>query len=166
MDYEVKVIPEQKLAVINCKTPIQDLEIFLNILMEWVETEEIKADGDPFIVYFSPRHEVNQGDVVYDVSIPVKDDPDETDRIRVVDMIEDETDRIRVVDMIENKVLAGTHFGSNDTIMDTYAKLVEVAQANNYDIIGSPKEVLIKGFHNCDNPDEYITEIQLPIIEM
>ncbi len=153
MDYEVKVIPEQKLAVINCKTPIQDLEIFLNILMEWVETEEIKADGDPFIVYFSPRHEVNQGDVVYDVSIPVKDDPDETDRIRVVDMI-------------ENKVLAGTHFGSNDTIMDTYAKLVEVAQANNYDIIGSPKEVLIKGFHNCDNPDEYITEIQLPIIEM
>ena len=153
MDYEVKVIPEQKLAVINCKTPIQDLEIFLNILMEWVETEEIKADGDPFIVYFSPRHEVNQGDVVYDVSIPVKDDPDETDRIRVVDMI-------------ENKVLAGTHFGSNDTIMDTYAKLVEVAQTNNYDIIGSPKEVLIKGFHNCDNPDEYITEIQLPIIEM
>ncbi len=153
MDYEVKVIPEQKLAVINCKTPIQDLEIFLNILMEWVETEEIKADGDPFIVYFSPRHEVNQGDVVYDVSIPVKDDPDETDRIRVLDMI-------------ENKVLAGTHFGSNDTIMDTYAKLVEVAQANNYDIIGSPKEVLIKGFHNCDNPDEYITEIQLPIIEM
>ena len=153
MDYEVKVIPEQKLGVINCKTPIEDLEIFLNILLEWVEVEEIKTDGDPFIVYFSPRHEVNQGDVVYDVSIPLKDDPDETDRIRVVDMI-------------ENKVLAGTHFGSNDTIMDTYAKLVEVAQANNYDIIGSPKEVLIKGFHNCDNPDEYITEIQLPIIEM
>ena len=25
MDYEVKVIPEQKLGVINCKTPIGDL---------------------------------------------------------------------------------------------------------------------------------------------
>ena len=153
MESEVKVIPEQKLAVINCKTPIRDLEIFLNILMEWVETEEIKTDGDPFIVYFSPRHEVNQGDVVYDVSIPIKEDADETDRIRVVDMI-------------ENKVLAGTHFGSNDNIMDTYAELVEIAQANHYDIIGSPKEVLIRGFHNCDNPDDYITEIQLPIIEM
>ena len=153
MDYEVKVIPEQKLAVINCKTPIEDLEIFLNILMEWVETEEIMTDGDPFIVYFSPRHEVNQGDVVYDVSIPLKEDADETDRIRVVDMI-------------ENKVLAGTHFGPTDTIMDTYAELVKISQANHYDIIGSPKEVLIKGFHNCDNPDEYITEIQLPIIEM
>ena len=121
--------------------------------MDWVDTEEIVTDGDPFIVYFSPRHEVNQGDAVYDVSIPVKDDPDETDRIRVVDMI-------------ENKVLAGTHYGSTDTIMDTYAQLVEVAQENHYDIIGSPKEVLIKGLHNCDNEEEYITEIQLPIIEM
>ena len=153
MDYEVKVIPEQKLAVINCKTPIDDLEIFLNILMEWVETEEIETDGDPFIVYFSPRHEVNEGDVVYDVSIPIKEDAEETDRIRVVDMI-------------ENKVLAAKHFGSSESIMDTYAALVEVAQANHYDIIGSPKEVLIKGFYNCDNPEDYVTEIQLPIIEM
>ena len=68
--------------------------------------------------------------------------------------------------MIENKVLAGKHYGSTENIMDTYAELVEVAQSNNYDIIGSPKEVLIKSFHNCDNEDEFITEIQLPIIEM
>ena len=68
--------------------------------------------------------------------------------------------------MIENKVLAGKHYGPTDTILDTYAELVEVAQANHYDIIGSPKEVLIKGMHNCDNENDYITEIQLPIIEM
>ncbi len=153
MDYEVKVIPEQKLAVINCKTPKSDIGVFFSILMDWVDTEEIKTDGEPFIVYFSPRHEVDEGDVVYDVSIPVKDGPDETDRIRVVDMI-------------ENKVLAGTHYGSTDNIMDTYAELVEIAQKNHYDIIGSPKEVLIRGFHNCEDENEYITEIQLPIIEM
>lgn len=153
MDYEVKVIPEQKLGVINCKTPIGDLEVFLSMLMDWVDTEDIKTDGEPFIVYFSPRHEVNQGDVVYDVSIPLKQDAEETDRIRVVDMI-------------ENKVLAAKHFGPTDTIMDTYAGLVEVAQANNYDIIGSPKEVLIKGVYNCDDENDYVTEIQLPIIEM
>ena len=153
MDYEVKVIPEQKLGVINCKTPIEDLGIFLSMLMGWVDAEEIETDGEPFIVYFSPRHEVNQGDVVYDVSIAIKGDADETDRIRVVDMI-------------ENKVLAGKHFGPTDNIMDTYAELVEVAQKNHYDIIGSPKEVLIKGFHNCDNENDFITEIQLPIIEM
>ena len=153
MDYEVKVIPEQKLGVINCKTPIEDLGVFLSILMDCVDTEDIETDGDPFIVYFSPRHEVNQGDVVYDVSIPIKQDAEETDRIRVVDMI-------------ENKVLSGMHYGSTENIMDTYAELVEVAQSNNYDIIGSPKEVLIKNFYNCDDEKDFITEIQLPIIEM
>ena len=153
MDYEVKVIPEQKLGVINCKTPIEDLGIFLSMLMGWVDAEEIETEGEPFIVYFSPRHEVNQGDAVYDVSIAIKEDADGTEKIRVVDMI-------------ENKVLAGRHYGSTDSIMDTYAQLVEVAQENNYDIIGSPKEVLIKGIHNCDNEEDYITEIQLPIIEM
>ncbi|MGN0176409.1 MAG: GyrI-like domain-containing protein [Methanobrevibacter sp.] len=153
METEVKVIPEQKLAVINCKTPITDLEIFLSMLMGWVDAEEIETVGEPFIVYFSPRHQVNDGDVVYDVSIPIKEDANETDRIRVVDMI-------------SNKVLSGIHYGSNDNIMETYEKLVNIAQENHYDIIGSPKEVLIKNIHNCNDEKEYITEIQLPIIEM
>ena len=154
MDYELKVKQKQKWGVINCKTPIEDLEIFLSILLGWVDAEEIETEGEPFIVYYSPRHEVNQGDAVYDVGIVLKEDVDETDRIRVVDMV------------ISDTVLSGIHYGSTDNILDTYAKLVEVAQANNYDIIGSPKEILIKGIHNCDDENEYVTEIQLPIIEM
>lgn len=153
MESEVKVIPEQKLAVINYKGPIADLDILVSKLAGWVDAEDIEVDGELFVVYFSPRHEVNEGDAVYDVSIPIKDDADETDDIRVVDMI-------------EHKVLSGAHYGPADNIMDTYAKLVEIAEANNYDIIGSPKEVLIKSFYNCDDEADFITEIQLPIIEM
>lgn len=153
MESEVKVIPDQKLAVINYKGPIDDLGVLISKLSGWVETEEIEVEGEPFVVYFSPRHEVNDGDAVYDVSIAIKEDADEKDIIRVVDMI-------------EHKVLSGKHFGPTDNILDTYAELVEIAQANNYDIIGSPKEVLIKGFYNCDDEKEFITEIQLPIIEM
>ena len=153
MDYEVKVIPEQKLGVINYKGPITDLEILMAKLMGWVDAEEIETEGEPFVVYFSPRHEVNQGDAVFDVSIAIKEGADEKDMIRVVDMI-------------ENKVLAGKHYGPTENILDTYAELVDVAQENHYDIIGSPKEVLIKSFFNCDDENEFVTEIQLPIIEM
>ena len=153
MESEVKVIPEQKLGVINYKGPISDLEILVSKLMGWVDAEEIEYEGEPFVVYFSPRHEVNQGDAVYDVSLVIKEDADEKDMIRVVDMI-------------ENKVLSGIHYGSVDNIMDTYAELVEIAQANHYDIIGPPKEVLVKNFHNCDDENDFVTEIQLPIIEM
>ena len=153
MEHEIKIIPDQKLAVINYKGPIDDLDILVSKLMGWVEAEEVEADGEPFIIYFSPRHEVNDGDAVYDVGIAIKDDADEKDIIRVVDMV-------------EHKMLCGLHKGPTDNILDTYEKLVEVSQANNYDIIGSPKEVLVKSFHNCDNENEFITEIQLPIIEM
>ena len=153
MEHEVKVIPEQKLAVINYKGSISDLDILVSKLVGWAEAEDIEVEGEPFVVYFSPRHEVNDGDAVFDVSIVINEDADEKDIIRVVDMI-------------ENKVLAGKHYGPVDNIMDTYAELVEIAQANHYDIIGSPKEVLIKSFHNCDDENDYVTEIQLPIIEM
>ena len=153
MESEVKVIPEQKLGVINYKGPIEDLDILVSKLMGWVDAEEIDYEGEPFIVYFSPRHEVNDGDAVFDVSIVIKEDAEEKDIIRVVDMI-------------EHKVLSGVHYGSVDNILDTYAELVDVAQKNHYDIIGSPKEVLIKGFHNCDNEEDFVTESQLPIIEM
>ena len=129
------------------------MDILVSKLMGWVEAEEVEADGEPFIIYFSPRHEVNDGDAVYDVGIVIKEDADEKDIIRVVDMV-------------EHKMLCGLHKGPTDNILDTYEKLVEVSQANNYDIIGSPKEVLVKSFHNCDNENEFITEIQLPIIEM
>ena len=73
---------------------------------------------------------------------------------------------IRVVDMVEHKVLSGSHKGPTDNILDSYADLVDVAQENNYDIIGSPKEIFIKSFYNCDDEKEFLTEIQLPIIEM
>lgn len=153
MEHEVKVIPDEKLAVINYKGPIEDLDILVSKIMDWVESEEIEVLSEPFIVYYSPRHEVNQGDAVFDVGIVLKDDADEKDIIRVVDMV-------------EHKVLSGIHEGSADSIMDSYAELVDIAQKNNYDIIGSPKEVLIKSFYNWDNEEEFLTEIQLPIIEM
>ena len=154
MEHEIKIIPDQKLAVINYKGPITDLELLISKLADWVDSEDIVTVGEPFAVYYSQRYEVNEGDAVYDVGIVIDDD-------NAVD-----TDMIRVVDMVEHKMLCGIHEGSADNILETYAELVDISQAKNYDIIGSPKEVFIKGFHNCDNEDEFITEIQLPIIEM
>ncbi|SDA43334.1 GyrI-like domain-containing protein [Methanobrevibacter millerae] len=153
MEYEVKVIPDQTIAVINYKGPIEDLEILVSKLMGWAEAEELEVLSDPFVVYYSQRYEVNEGDAVFDVGIVLGEEADEKDIIRVVDMV-------------EHKVLSGIHEGATDNIMESYAELVEIAEANNYDIIGSPKEVFVKSVFNHDNEDEYITEIQLPIIEM
>ena len=153
MQIQDKIIPDQKIAVINYKGPISDLEVLLSKLMDWVETEEIKTIGEPFIIYYSPRHSVNQGDAVFDVGIAIEG-------------YAQAKDIIKTADLFEHGVLSGIHEGSIDNILDSYDTMVKVAQENNYDIIGSPTEVLVKNIHNADSEEEYITEIRLPIIKM
>lgn len=155
MECEEKQIPDQKLAVINYKGSIEDMDVLVAKLMGWVEEEEIKVVGEPFIIYYSPRHEVGNGeDVVFDVGIVLDDEEDSV-----------KTELIRIVDLFEHKVLAGVHKGNTDSIMDTYEKIVDFSIENGYDIIGSPTELLIKSKYNEDEVDNYLTEIQVPIIK-
>ncbi|WP_303247365.1 GyrI-like domain-containing protein [uncultured Methanobrevibacter sp.] len=155
MECEEKQIPDQKLAVINYKGPIEDMDVLVAKLMGWVEEEEINVSGEPFIIYYSPRHEVGNGDdVVFDVGIVLDEEEDPA-----------KTDLIRIVDLFEHNVLTGVHKGNTDSIMDTYEKIVDYSIANGYDIIGSPTEILIKSKYNEDEVDNYLTEIQVPIIK-
>ena len=71
-----------------------------------------------------------------------------------------------VIDDLEKRGVEWVFIGSVDNILDSYDTMVKVAQENNYDIIGSPTEVLVKNIHNADSEEEYITEIRLPIIKM
>ncbi|MDL2246796.1 GyrI-like domain-containing protein [Methanobrevibacter sp. OttesenSCG-928-K11] len=153
MEIVDKVIPDQKLAVINYKGPIVDMDVLIAKLMGWVEAENVKTDGDPFIIYYSPRSSIDEEETVYDIGVPIEGDPDGTDLIKIVDML-------------EHNVLSGRHEGNQDNILKSYEKMVDMAQKNNFDIIGSPKEVLIKSRYDVDSDDELITEIQLPIIKM
>ena len=155
MKFEEKHIPDQKLAVINYKGPIEDMDILVAKLMGWVEEKEITVSGEPFIIYYSPRHEVGKrDDVVFDVGIVLGPDEDPI-----------KTDLIRIVDLFEHNVLAGFHEGSTDSIMDTYEKIVDFSVANGYDIIGSPTEILIRSKYNEDDENLYLTEIRVPIIK-
>ena len=59
MEHEVKVIPNQKLAIINYKGPIEDLEVLISKLIGWAEAEELEVISDPFVVYYSQRYFVS-----------------------------------------------------------------------------------------------------------
>ena len=153
MDFETKKIPDQKLAVINFKGPIEDMDVLVAKLMGWVESEDVQTEGQPFIIYYSPRHQVTQGDAVFDVGIVVGEDTESYGE-----------DLIRIVDLFEHEVLSGIHEGGYENIMGSYEELVDYAQDNGLDIIGSPKEILIKSKYDGEDSKNYVTEIQLPII--
>lgn len=155
MEIIEKTIEDQKVAIMNYKGSLNDMEVLIGKLSGWVEVEEIETIGDLFAIFYNNPRTVKENEVVYDVGIPINPDLDP-----------DETEEIRIVNIIEHKVLSGIHYGSTDNIQETYNTMAEYSVENKYDIIGSPKEVYIKNKFEVENEDEMITEIQLPVIKM
>ena len=155
MEIVEKTIKDQKVAIMNYKGSLNDMEVLIGKLTGWVEVEEIETIGNLFAIFYNNPRTAKENEVVYDVGIPI--DPD---------LDPDETEEIRIVNIIEHKVLSGIHKGSLDNIQETYNIMAEYSIENKYDIIGSPKEVYIKNKFEVENEDDMITEIQLPVIKM
>lgn len=155
MEIVEKTIEDQKVAIMNYKGSLKDMEVLIGKLSGWVEVEEIETVGNLFAIFYNNPRTAKENEVVYDVGIPINPELDP-----------DETEIIRIVNIIEHKVLSGIHKGSLDNIQDTYNIMAEYSIENKYDIIGSPKEVYIKNKYEVDNEEDMITEIQLPVIKM
>ena len=155
MEIVEKTIEDQKVAIMNYKGSLNDMEILIGKLSGWVEVEEIETVGNLFAIFYNNPRTAKENEVVYDVGIPINPELDP-----------DETEIIRIVNIIEHKVLSGIHKGSLDNIQDTYNIMAEYSIENKYDIIGSPKEVYIKNKYEVDNEEDMVTEIQLPVIKM
>ena len=155
MEIVEKTIEDQKVAIMNYKGSLQDMEVLIGKLSGWVEVEEIETVGNLFAIFYNNPRTAKENEVVYDVGIPINPELDP-----------DETEIIRIVNIIEHKVLSGIHKGSLDNIQDTYNIMAEYSIENKYDIIGSPKEVYIKNKYEVDNEEDMVTEIQLPVIKM
>lgn len=155
MEIVEKTIEDQKVAIMNYKGSLNDMEVLIGKLSGWVEVEEIETVGNLFAIFYNNPRTAKENEVVYDVGIPINPELDP-----------DETEIIRIVNIIEHKVLSGIHKGSLDNIQDTYNIMAEYSIENKYDIIGSPKEVYIKNKYEVDNEEDMVTEIQLPVIKM
>lgn len=61
------------------------------------------------------------------------------------------------------KVLSIFHKGPYDSIGEAYAFIMRYAELNGYQLAGLARECYIDGIRNKENPEEWLTEIQLPI---
>ena len=155
MEIAEKTIEDQKVAIMNYKGSLSDMEILIGKLSGWIEVEEIETIGDLFAIFYNNPRTAKENEVVYDVGIPINPEQDP-----------DETEEIRIVTIIEHKVLSGLHYGSLDNIQESYNIMAEYSIEKKYDIIGSPKEVYIKNKFEVEKEEDMITEIQLPVIKM
>ncbi|MCQ2424241.1 MAG: MerR family transcriptional regulator [Clostridia bacterium] len=61
------------------------------------------------------------------------------------------------------KVLSIYHRGAYDTIGEAYAFLMAYAEKNGYETAGLARESYIDGIWNKESPEDWLTEIQLPV---
>jgi effector-binding domain-containing protein len=55
------------------------------------------------------------------------------------------------------------HKGPYNTIGMSYSAVNRWIEENGYEIVGQPRESYLDGIWNKENPEEWLTEIQVPI---
>lgn len=154
MKIKDKIISDSRLAIINYKGNVEDMGILLGKLMAWAEVNKIQVIGAPFAMYYTSPENTAPEEMIYDMGIPVAEDTELS-----------EEGEIKVVDLLEHRVLSLTHKGPYKDLSNDYKEMVEYSIKNNYDIIGSPKEIYYNSPHEVPE-EELITEIQFPVIKM
>ncbi|GFZ31482.1 MerR family transcriptional regulator [Clostridium zeae] len=95
-------------------------------------------------------------------------DMTETWEIEVVEPVTKfaaESDFVKVYELpAVDKMACVVHHGSFNTIGETYKAINQWIEENNYKISGPVREIYHKGEWATSNPDEYITELQFPLI--
>lgn len=74
-----------------------------------------------------------------------------------------ENDRIKFKELPATKVLSIFHKGPYEQLGEAYAFIIKYAEENGYKVAGRARESYIDGIWNKESPEDWLTEIQLPI---
>ena len=74
-----------------------------------------------------------------------------------------ESDTIKFREIPAVRVLSIFHKGAYDTIGEAYAYIMKYAEENGYTASGLARESYIDGIWNKESPEDWLTEIQLPV---
>lgn len=75
-----------------------------------------------------------------------------------------ENERIKFRTVPQTRAICIYHKGAYDRLGEAYAYIMEYAEKNGYKVSGLARECYIDGIWNKENVDDWMTEIQLPIV--
>lgn len=122
-------------------------------LYGWIEAHGYKATGMPTAVYFNIPADENASDAVWELQAPVEEDLAETPP--------DESG-IGVRGVPAMDVISAVHKGPYDSVLPTYQALWVWIEDNGYEPCGPPMERYLND-PGEEHPDEYLTEILMPV---
>ena len=84
---------------------------------------------------------------------------------QAVEKIGVETDKIKFMKTNPITAVCIYHKGSYENLRDSYNIILKYIEDNGYEIIDNVRECYIDGCWNKDNVEDYLTEIQFPVIK-
>ena len=76
-----------------------------------------------------------------------------------------EADGVKFKEIPEVEVVSIYHKGSYEKLRESYDIILKFIESNNYQIIDNVRECYIDGCWNKENEEDFLTEIQFPVIK-
>jgi len=150
---EIKTVDPVTVAYVEMTGPYAQIPSGYGQLYGWIAQHGITPQGMPEAVYMTSPDEVPEEQAVWELWAPVADDTPER--------APDETN-CGVKRLEERRVASVMHTGPYELLRDTYDPLMQWVAGQGYVIAGPPEEVYLSDPDEVP-PEEYLTEVRLPV---
>ena len=150
--YEVilKEIPEIRVASVRGIIPTYgDICQLFDVLCPYLFQVKAAFVGPAMAIYYD--HEYREREVDVEVAVPITGEVPDHPRVKT-----------RNLPLIR-QAASIIHSGPYESFVDSYRHLMKWIQVNQLQIVGFNREIYLRGPNDTSNPDEYITEIQVPV---
>jgi len=151
-DVVLKELPEVIIASMRKKIP--NYEAFNTIypaMGKYMEEQKVKCATPGYCFTLYHDGEYKESDIDVEICEAVTDYAKDSDDVK-----------FKKIDAVKTAACV-IHQGPYSTIGMAYGAVMKWIEANGYEIIGLPRESYIDGIWNKENPDEWLTEIQIPV---
>jgi len=145
--FERKTVKKHEVAFIRQRGSFEKMAKMRTDLFNWVEENNIKTSGYPYLRFLDNPRGLYQENISYDIGIPVD---------RNVE------DVIKVLDYPKHKVLSLSHDGSISTLQDTHDIIKDYAEENEFQLLGFPIAIFADKIPK-NHEEKVLIKVQHPV---
>lgn len=155
MNADIKTTAPETVAYISMHGPYDQIPQAMGVLYGWVAQHGFHAQGMPEGVYVDDPQVTPVDLAAWELRAPIAEDTRDLD-------IDESLCGIKHV--APHMVAFTMHRGAYDTIADTYTQLFGWIAEHGYQVAG-PTEELYYSDPQTTKPDDYLTEIRIPVAQ-
>jgi effector-binding domain-containing protein len=152
-DVDMVMIPEEPVAYIHTTGPISGLRDLLTRLYGALDGAGVVPAGPPMARFFDEEFDPEKTE--FEVCVPISPGPDGS--------LPDTIGEVRTDVIPAHQALLTEHRGPYTTAHLSYEAISEELNRIGYAVAGPATEVFLTGPESTGDPNEYVTEVRLPV---